>query len=308
MSVPLGGVVINGVKIEDVFAEAFAMTATRIVITAVSYKWAQHAAENTTGFATSIIGCGVEADIERRLSPFETPDGRPGIAVLLFTANKKELARQLAARIGQCVLTCPTTALYAGMEGDDRVPMGDHTRYFGDGHQIAKRVGGRRFWRIPVMDGEFLCEDSTAVSPAIGGGNFIIMARSQAEVLQAGEAAIDAMARLDNIILPFPGGGVRSGSKVGSRYKNLAASTHERFCPTLQGATASALAPGVEAAMEIVVNGLGVQDIINAMRAGMQAVCHLGPANGITGITAGNYGGKLGKYEFHLWEILGDRL
>ena len=308
MSVPLGGINLNGVEIENTFAEGFSMKATRIIITAVSNKWAMHAAQSMTGFATSVIGCGVEGGIERPLDRKETPDHRPGIAVLLFAVSVSELAKQLARRIGQCVLTCPTSAVFSGFDDGERIAMGDSIRYFGDGYQIAKRIGDRRFWRIPMMDGEFLCEDHAKVQKAIGGGNFLIMARTQVQALQACEAAIESIQKLPRVIMPFPGGGVRSGSKVGSKYKSLDASTHEAYCPSVAGIVNSRLHPEANAAMEIVIDALSTQDIIDAMRVGIHTVCALGLPQGILAISAGNYDGKLGKRHFHLWEIAGDNI
>lgn len=308
MSVPLEGVTLNGVEIENSFAEGFGMVATRILITAVNNKWAMHAAQSMTGFATSVIGCGVEAGIERYLDRSETPDHRPGISVLLFSMSLEELAAQLTRRIGQCVLTCPTTAVFSGFDHGQDIAMGDNIRYFGDGYQIAKQIGGKRFWRIPVMDGEFLCEDRAKAQKAIGGGNFLIMARTQVQALQACEAAIESIQKLPRVIMPFPGGGVRSGSKVGSKYKQLAASTHESYCPSLAGIVDSQLHPEANATMEIVIDALDTQDVIDAMRAGIHTVCALGLPQGILAISAGNYGGKLGKHHFHLWEIAGDNI
>lgn len=306
MSVPLKGIVINGVEIKDTFAEAFPMVATRIIITAVNYKWAKNAANTMVGFATSVIGCDVEAGIERKMKPSETPDGRTGFSILLFAMSQKALSNQLTKRVAQCVLTCPTSAVFAGIVDKKKdLPLGKYIRYFGDGYQISKVIGNTRYWRIPVMDGEFLCEESTSSASAIGGGNFLIMANSMTQALHACEAAIDAISSLPNLIMPFPGGGVRSGSKVGSRYKWLSASTHEAYCPTLKGLVPTSLRDDTAATMEIVIDGLSVQDIINAMRIGIGAVCELGLSQGITTITAGHYGGRLGPYHFHLWEIMG---
>jgi formylmethanofuran--tetrahydromethanopterin N-formyltransferase len=295
---------INGVAIEDTFAEAFPMRATRIVITAQKPDWARHAAATFTGFATSVIACGCEAAIESELLPTESPDGRPGVAVLLFTMSSKEMIKQVQNRVGQCVLTCPTTACYAGLHGEDKVPMGKALRYFGDGHQISKLINRKRYWRIPVMDGEFLCEATTSMVRAVGGGNFLILAETQAQALTAAEAAVEAMRRLPNVILPFPGGVVRSGSKVGSKYKGLPASTNDAFCPTLKGLVDTKLAPEVGAVLEIVIDGLGEPDVAEAMRVGMLATCELGAGQGVRGISAGNYGGKLGPYHFRLRELL----
>ena len=296
--------IINGVAIDDTFAEAFPMKATRVVITALNQRWAYHAAHAMTGFATSVIACGCEAGIERELDPAETPDGRPGVSVLIFAMGGKGLAKQVETRAGQCVLTSPTSALFAGITEGDKIPLGKNLRFFGDGFQISKQIGGRRYWRIPVMDGEFLCDETTGVVPAVGGGNFLILAESQGQALAACEAAIAAMKTVPNVIMPFPGGVVRSGSKVGSRYKALNASTNDAFCPTLKGQTQSQLSPEIESVMEIVIDGLSETDIRSAMRLGIEAVSALGAENGIRRISAGNYGGKLGPFLFHLREVM----
>lgn len=293
-----------GIAIDDTFAEAFGMRGTRLVITADTARWARIAAESFTGFATSVIGCGVEAGIERELADGETPDGRPGIAVLAFAVSRDALAKALRDRVGQSVLTCPGTACFSGLSADAEVPLGRALRYFGDGWQAAKRIGARRYWRIPVMDGEFVCEDTVGAQSAVGGGNFLILGRSRAAVLAAAERAIAAMRRIPEVVMPFPGGVVRSGSKVGSRYKFLVASTNQAFCPTLKGAVDSGLDPDVASVLEIVIDGLSEAAVGKAMRAGIQAACAGGADGGVVRITAGNYGGKLGKFKFQLHELL----
>lgn len=296
---------LNGVAVEDTFAEAFPMRATRILVTAAEIGWARTAAASMTGFATSVIACGCEAGIERELDPEETPDGRPGVAVLLFAMSEQELARQLQLRVGQCVLTCAGTACFAGLEGETRAPLGRALRFFGDGYQTSKRLGGRRFWRIPVMDGEFLIEDAAGTTGGVGGGNFLILAASGEAARAAAEAAVEAMRRLPNIVLPFPGGIVRSGSKVGSKYKGLIASTNDAFCPTIRAQSPrSVLPPEVEAVLEIVIDGLSEADVAAATAAGVRAACALGRDGGVVAISAGNYGGKLGPYHFHLHRVL----
>lgn len=296
---------INGVQIDDTFAEAFGMAATRVIVTAANGIWAQHAARAMTGFATSVIACGVEAGIERELLAAETPDGRPGVSVLLFSMSAKALAKQLETRVGQCVLTCPTTAIFAGLDGDLKVPLGRNLRYFGDGYQSSKVIGGRRYWRVPVMDGEFLCEEDTARTKAVGGGNFLVLARGQRQALLACEAAVQAMRQLPNVVLPFPGGVVRSGSKVGSKYASLPASTNDAYCPTLRGLTHSRLDARVGCALEIVIDGLTSEDVAAATRSGVLAACEYGGNGDVVRISAGNYGGKLGPHHFHLHELLG---
>jgi len=298
------GVIINGVFIDDTYAEAFGMKATRIVITADNLTWARHAANAAFGFATSVIACGCEAAIECELSPADTPDGRPGVAGLLFAVSTKELAKQLERRVGQCVLTCPTTAVFAGCEGEESLPLGKNLRYFGDGWQMSKLIAGRRYWRIPVMDGEFLAEESTGLLRSVGGGNFLVLARSRGQALAACEAAVDAIARVPGAIAPFPGGVGRSGSKVGSKYKALPASTNDAFCPTLRGVAKTELTPDTDAVLEIVIDAVTDADMRVAMKAGMDAVCGIGAAGGIVRLSAGNYGGKLGQFHYRLREIL----
>ncbi|PXW91562.1 formylmethanofuran-tetrahydromethanopterin formyltransferase [Sphaerotilus hippei] len=294
----------NGVCIDDSFAEAFPMKATRLLITAHRLEWARHAAVAATGLATSVIACGCEAGIERELAAHETPDGRPGIAVLLFAMSGKELARQIERRVGQCVLTCPTTAVFAGLDEGEAVPLGRNLRFFGDGWQTSKVIGGVRYWRVPVMDGEFVAQESTPLVQGVGGGNLLLLARDTDSALAAAEAAVAAMRRLPDVILPFPGGVVRSGSKVGSRYAGLMASTNDAFCPSLWGVTRrSELDARVRCVMEIVIDGLSEAAVAEAMRAGLQAGIERGEAGGLLRISAGNYGGKLGPFHFHLHRL-----
>jgi len=302
---------INGTLIDDTFAEAFPMKATRFVITAHTPAWARNAAQSLTGFATSVIDCGCEVGIERELGRGETPDGRPGISVLMFAISSKELAKQVMRRVGQCVLTCPTTAVYSGIDPaasraplSDNAPLGGALRFFGDGWQISKMIGGKRYWRVPVMDGEFVCEESTVTVKAVGGGNLLFLARDLDAALAGAEAAVAAMHKLPNVITPFPGGVVRSGSKIGSKYAGATASTNDAFCPTLVGLSKkSELSAEVACVLEIVIDGLTDADVGAAMTAGIAAAAGIGRAAGMLRVSAGNYGGKLGPYHFHLREL-----
>ena len=295
--------IINGVKIEKTFAEAFPMKAVRLIITAESKYWLKKAVDSMTGFATSVIACGCEGGIEKEIPSSKTPDGRFGITVLLFAMNSENLAKQVLRRVGQCILTTPTTACFSGLETDEKINLGNAIRYFGDGFQISKKINNKKFWRIPVMEGEFIIEDKTSITSGIGGGNILIIGTSNKEVLKAGEAAVKEMKRIDNIILPFPGGIVRSGSKVGSKYKNLIASTNDAYCPTLKGITKTNLDKDIECVLEIVVDGINEKDIALAMKKGISIICKKFN-KGIKSISAGNYGGKLGPFHFHLRDIM----
>lgn len=293
----------NGVSIDATYAEAFDMRATALVITAPTLRWARIAATSMTGFATSVIACGVEAAVDTVQEI--TPDGRPGVRVLLFAGSTGELQKQLTNRVGQCILTTPGSACYAGLIGTEPLKLGDGLRYFADGWQISKRLPDRHIWRLPVMDGEFVCEGTTGLTKgAVGGGNLIVMGRTQDATLAAAEVAADAVAAVPDAIAPFPGGIVRSGSKVGSKYKGLIASTNHLYCPTLRGAVPdSALGPEIGAVLELVIDGLTPDAVAAAMRAGLAAIVALGPERGACRVGAGNYGGKLGRHHFHLHEL-----
>ena len=295
---------INGVLIDDTFAEAFPMKATRIIITAMSLKWAHRAANAIRGFASSVIACGIEADIERELKPSETPDGRPGISVMIFAMSIKDLEKHIPTRVGQSVMTTATTACYSGLESDQKISMGKSLRFFGDGFQISKVVNGKRFWRIPVMHGEFICEDTIGARNAVGGGNFLVLAKTARQGLIACEKAVDAIQKVPGVITAFPGGVVGSGSKVGSKYDFLSASTNEAYCPTLKGQVKSELGDDIGSVLEIVIDGLDEESINEAMRVGIRAACSFGPKKGIQRISAGNYGGNLGPHLFYLRKIL----
>jgi formylmethanofuran--tetrahydromethanopterin N-formyltransferase len=225
------------------------------------------------------------------------------VSVLLFTMDSDSLPKRLLERLGQTVLTCPTTACFDGLpDAADRMPVGKSLRVFGDGFQISKVVGGRRYWRVPVMEGEFLVEESFGRQKGVGGGNFLILAESAGAALRAAESAVEAMRATPGVILPFPGGVVRSGSKVGSkRYKGMIATTNDAFAPTLRAVTDSALPEGVNSVLEIVLDGVDAPAISAAMRAGIDGAC----TDGVLAISAGNYGGKLGPHHFHLWQIMG---
>lgn len=296
---------VNGVAVDDTFAEAFGMRATAIIITAPNRKWARQAAITMTGFATSVIGCGCEAAIDEELSPAQTPDGRPGCRVMIFAVSTDELQKQLQNRLGQCVLTSPGSACFAGLKGTADLKLGSSLRYFGDGWQVSKKFGGKHFWRVPVMDGEFFCEATTGLTKeAVGGGNLLLIASSNAKALAAAEAAVEAIEKVPGAIMPFPGGIVRSGSKIGGKYKGMTASSNDAFAPTLRGVVKSELGPNDNAVLEIVIDGETSDTVAAAMKAGIGAVTALGPEKGASRISAGNYGGKLGKFHYHLKDLL----
>jgi formylmethanofuran--tetrahydromethanopterin N-formyltransferase len=296
----------NGVPVCDTFAEAFTTVGTRIIVTAVTESWVRIAAAEVTGYATSVIACDAEAGVEKFLSPEESPDGRPGVSLMFFAFGRSALEKAVTNRVGQCILTCPSTACYAGVPVTDpekAIALGKQLRFFGDGFQVSKKWGHRRLWRIPVMDGEFVCEDQVGTFKGVAGGNLLLCATDQTAGLLATEAAVEAMRQVDQTILPFPGGIVRSGSKVGSRYSALKASTNDAYCPTLRAQTESDLPEGTGCVYEIVIDGESFDAVQQAMQQGLDAATQ---KPGLLQITAGNYGGKLGKHHFHLVEIIAE--
>lgn len=293
---------LHDVAIEDTFAEAFPMTFARLIVTTETPSWALTAGQTATGYASSVIGCDVEAGIERWLTPEETPDGRPGVSLLFFGFSRDGLQKALINRVGQCILTCATTACFNGLPlvPEKNVRIGGNLRFFGDGWQQSKKLDGKRYWRIPTMDGEFLCEDVFGTRKGVAGGNFLLLAQTQQQGLNAAELAVEAIRKVPGVILPFPGGVVRSGSKIGSKYKKLKASTNDAYCPTLRGVVKSALPEGIQAVYEIVIDGVDQPAVEQAMVAGIRAACR----PGVVKITAGNYGGNLGPVHLHLHKLL----
>lgn len=288
-------------QIIDTFAEAFGMRFVRFIVTAVDEYWLDAALREVAGYSSSVIGCDAEVGVERMLAPSDTPDGRPGAAVLAFGFSSDALAKAVPNRIGQCVMTCPTTAVFNGLlDAEESIPLGKHLRYFGDGFQKSKLLGKRRYWRVPVMDGEFLIEEKLGIAKGVAGGNIILQGTTPEVALDAARRASEAISELDGVVAPFPGGVVRSGSKVGSTYKGMVASTNDAYCPTLRGRVESNLIEGANCSYEIVIDGVDEASVGNAMKVAMQTAA----SDGVLAIGAGNYGGKLGKFHFHLHELL----
>ncbi|MCS7124844.1 MAG: formylmethanofuran--tetrahydromethanopterin N-formyltransferase [Candidatus Bathyarchaeota archaeon] len=293
------------VKVADTFAEMFPLWAGRVLITADDEKWALTAAEVATGFATSVIMAPAEAGVEGLVSKEKTPDGRVGALIQIYNRSRFDLKTQMMFRIGQCIMTCPTTAAFDALpNAKRRLKVGRSLRYFGDGFQKKGIVGGRKVWRIPVMEGEFIVEDSFGAVEAIAGGNFLILAKDKNSGLQAAEEAVKAIKNnVSEVIMPFPGGVCRSGSKAGSMKYKLKASTNHPFCPTLKSVVADSQLPEeVNSVYEVVINGLTIEAVKRAMGEGIRAALNV---PGVLKISAGNYGGKLGPYKAFLKEVLG---
>ncbi|MEM3823741.1 MAG: formylmethanofuran--tetrahydromethanopterin N-formyltransferase [Candidatus Bathyarchaeia archaeon] len=295
----------NTCEIVDTFAEMFPMWAGRVLITADSEKWALTAASVATGLATSVIMSPAEAGIEGTVPPDKTPDNRVGVLIQIYNRNRFELKNQMILRIGQCIMTCPTTSAFDAIpNAKRRLKVGRSIRLFGDGFQKKGIVGNRKGWKIPVMEGNFFVEDSFGAVEAIAGGNFLILAKDKISGLRAAEEAVKAIKnKTSEVILPFPGGICRSGSKAGSLKYKLKASTNHPFCPELKALVQDSQVPeDVNCVYEIVINGLTVEAVKKAMGEGIRAAASV---PGVVRISAGNYGGKLGPYKAFLKEVIG---
>jgi len=293
----------NVVKVQDTFAEMFALWVGRVLITAQNEKWAQIAASLTTGFATSVIAASAEASIEGAVPADQTPDKRPGVLIQIYNRDRFELKHQLMERIGQCTLTCPTTAAFNGLVGKRTLNVGSSLRYFGDGFQKKAMVGGRKCWKIPVMEGNFIVEDGFGAMEGVAGGNFMIFASTQEAGLKAAEAAAGAIrVNAPDVIMIFPGGICRAGSKAGSLKYKLKASTNHPYCPTLRTIVPDTVVPeGVQCVYEIVINGLTLDAVKKGIKEGVTAAIDV---PGVVKISSGNYGGKLGPFKAFLRDAI----
>ncbi len=300
VSSPMG----NTVVVADTYAEMFPMWVGRVLITADSEKWALTAADTATGLATSVIMSPAEAGIEGILARDKTPDGRIGVLIQIYNRSRFDLNSQMVLRIGQCIMTCPTTSAFDALpDAVRRLKVGRSLRYFGDGFERKRIVGDRKVWKIPVMEGDFIVEDKFGATEAVAGGNFLILAKDQASGLKAAEDAVKAIkARASQVILPFPGGICRSGSKAGSMKYKLQASTNHPFCPGLRPLVPDTQVPeDVDCVYEIVVNGLTLDAVKQAVVEGVRTAVNV---PGVVKISAGNYGGKLGPYKAFLKDAL----
>ncbi|MFQ5800379.1 MAG: formylmethanofuran--tetrahydromethanopterin N-formyltransferase [Candidatus Hydrothermarchaeales archaeon] len=292
---------VNGVPIDDTFAEAFEGHYSRFLITAKNRRWAETAAKTATGYGSSIIGCSAETGVEGFLKNTETPDGRPGAVVQIWT-GKKNMLHELLGRIGQCILTAPTTAVFDWCDSGEKIDVGNKMRFFADGYESYKRIDDREMVSIPVMMGEFLIEKELGIAKGILGGNFLIMGSSQDAALAAAEKAANAIQQITGVISSFPGGVCASGSKVGSKkYKFMKATTNELYCPSLRSRVAETKVPSdVEAIAEIVINGISEEAVSLAMKKGIEVATKI---EEIKSISAANYGGTLGKVHIKLHSL-----
>ncbi|HQU43087.1 MAG TPA: formylmethanofuran--tetrahydromethanopterin N-formyltransferase [Pirellulales bacterium] len=295
--------------IDDTYAEAFRSIYAEVLITARDRGWLNRAVASATGNASSTILCDCEAGLDRYVGPggdesFITPDGRPG-ALLQFHVPRfrkdrvEALQRSLLVRLSQNVLTCPTAACFSPLDGDAYFKLGRKIAFFGDGYQRREVCYGRRVWVIPILGGEFVIDRRFAYRDGLMGGNLWFLGRDIDAAVLAAERARDAAAAIPGVILPFPGGIAASGSKAGSRYSFAVASTYAEFCPTLRDKLGerSRVPDGVQSIMEIIINGRDLETIAAATQAAIRAAVD---TPGLVTISAGNYGGRLGKSFIYL--------
>lgn len=292
------------VEVEDTYAEAFRSLYAEILVTARDRVWLDHACQAVTGHASSSIFCDCEAGVDRYVGPggdesFPTPDGRPGAIIQFHVPRFRKdrvaaLERVLLTRISQNILTCPTTACFNLLDTDPYYKLGRKISFFGDGHQFRDERFGRKVWVLPIMGGEFVLDRRFGFADGIMGGNLWFFGETLDASLAATEAGVAAAAKVPGVIMPFPGGIAASGSKAGSAYKFLFASTNHPFCPTLRDklGDTSQVPPNVQSIMEIIINGRSLEAVSEATQAAIAATRKF---PGLLKISAGNYGGRLGK-------------
>lgn len=294
--------------VDDTYAEAFRSIYARVLVTARDRKWLLAACEKATGHASSTILCDCEAGIEQILDGTsagqQTPDGRIG-ALLQFHVPRfrkdraEHLERVLLARLSQNVLTCPTTRCFNALDSDPYFKLGRKIAFFGDGHQFRSELNGQKGWTIPTLGGEFFLSRRFGYADGIMGGNLWFLGSTEDAAIEAADRAAQAANAAPNVITTFPGGVAASASKAGSKYKFLIASTYAEYCPTLREklGDASRVPEGVRSIMEIIVNGSSLEDVARATYAAIEAAL---PVHGLVRISAGNYGGRLGKSFIYL--------
>jgi formylmethanofuran--tetrahydromethanopterin N-formyltransferase len=295
---------LRGTRIDEAACEIFGLWASRLVVTAADRDWLAAATQAATGYGTSIIGCDAEAGLEQQFAPEVTPDGRPGAALAFFGRRRSALIQAVQNRTGQCLLTCPTTTVFDGLgpDAERTFDLGRWLRYFGDGHQYQTTAAGRTGWALPVMSGEFFCQATAGLTHGFGGATVFICGQSEPTTRAAAKQAADALAPMPGIITPFPGGVCRAGSKVGSRYQSLVASTNDAYCPTLRGHehTEVELHETVNCVYEIVINGFTQSVVCDAVRQTVQQAA----GEGIVEISTGAHGGKLTGTRLELRDIM----
>jgi formylmethanofuran--tetrahydromethanopterin N-formyltransferase len=295
--------------IEDTYAEAFKSFYVEFLITARDRTWLDHAVAAATGNASSTILCDCEAGLDRYVGPGTaepnlTPDGRPGAVVQLHVPKfrkdwKQSLERTALVRISQNVLTCPTTSCFNLLDTEEFYRMGRKVAFFGNGYQKRVERYGRKMWWIPILGGEFVLDRRLGFAPGLMGGNLWLFGKDVDSALAAAEKGAAAVVESPGVIMPFPGGVAASGSKAGSRYKFAIASTYEKYCPELRGVpdVDSQVPEGVHSIMEIIMNGRDLEAINAATQA---AIAAAQDTPGLVRISAGNYGGRLGKSFIYL--------
>lgn len=297
------------VVVEDTYAEAFRSIFAEVLITARDRKWLDHAVHAATGNASSTIMCDCEAGVDRYVGPggdesLPTPDGRPGVLVQFHVPRFRKdrvaaLEKALLGRISQNVLTCPTARCFGATDVEPYFKLGRKIAFFGDTFEHRQQRFGREMWVIPTMGGEFLIDRRFGYQEGIMGGNLWFMATTEDAAIQAAERAVEATNATPGVITTFPGGVASSASKAGSRYPFLFASTYEAYCPTLRQELGeeSRVPPTVNSIMEIIINGRDLDAVREATLASIEAAAVV---PGMVRISAGNYGGRLGKSFIYL--------
>jgi formylmethanofuran--tetrahydromethanopterin N-formyltransferase len=297
------------IEIEDTYAEAFTGIFCRLIVTADDAQTLRSAAEDSTATPSVVIG-RVEGGIEKWLSEKETPDQRKG-AILQFWGgidrkasladSLKKFETELSYRIRQDILVKPFTAVFDALpNAEGKLDVMTRVGHCGDGYEWIEKRHGREVIVVPIMVPDFIIERYLGYAHGVMGANFWVMCKTKMALKKAGEKALEAIHKVNGVVTPFDV--CSAGSKPETRFPWIGPTTNHPYCPSLKQrlGKVSMVPEGVRYIPEIVINGISMEAVKDAMKAGIEVVLTV---DGVVRISAGNYGGKLGEFKIYLREL-----
>lgn len=293
-----------GVNFEDTYCEAFDGLFVRILITADDPKRLKRAAYDSTALPCCVFGES-EGGIEKFVGKTDTPDGRAGAIVQYWVPLGKDCLKQLeyevAKRIRQGVLVVPTTTVFNMLDSPDTIDTMHSIGHCGDDYERVEQYLGRQVINIPVMMGSFKIEKKLGYAEGVMGGNLWFYCDSEKTALKVLDRAEEAVKEVEGVVLSFREG-CSAGSKAGGKFEHIGPSTNHLYCPTLKDKLEESKVPdNVGSIPEIVFNGGSLEQVSQAMKA---AAGEVSKVKGIISLSAGNYGGKLGRHKIYLKDLL----
>jgi formylmethanofuran--tetrahydromethanopterin N-formyltransferase len=292
---------VNGVSVDDTFCETFTAHVARILVTSVNRKWALESALEAKGLGRSATIPPSEATMEAEAKSEETPDGRPGFILQFMDRKLESLKEWFMVRIRKGIIPYPKTSVFDAMPRETAEEFveikGTIIQTFGDGFEEETEAFGKQIYRIPRMDGYFCIERRFGIAKGVAGGMFLILAKSDEAALKAAERAVEGTKSVPYVVGKF----AASGTKVGGKnYKDAVATTNDEYCPSLARNEGSRISEDVKCVYEVIVSGLSLENVMRAMKAGIENATRV---HGVLNITASNYGGTLGKGKILLRDL-----